>query len=329
MSEPLRIGLVGCGGIARAHVNAYKNEGGNAIVAVCDTHRASAEAMAAQTGATVVASPADMVKGQRLDAVSVCTPPAAHYENCLPFLKARIPVLCEKPLGRDGADAARLAAAVATSGSLLMTAFCHRFHPPVIELKRIIGEGTLGAPLLFRNVFGGYLALKGNHRADPQLSGGGPLIDHCCHSVDLFRFLVGEPTHVTAMTGNIMQELPIEDFGIMLLSVGGKSFGEITGSYSLPGCENWVEWYGTKGVARISYFVAGVPELTVRVGDGAWQTIDVAGRPDRFTAEVAHFLTCVRSGATPAMVAADGLAANRIVDAAYRSVREGRQVTME
>jgi len=135
-------------------------------------------------------------------------------------------------------------------------------------LKRLIREGVLGRAVLFRNIFGGYLRLRGNHRADPAVSGGGCLIDHCCHSMDLFRFLVGDPTEVQAVAANVSQKVPIEDFGMIHLSRRGRSFGEITASYSLKVCRNWVEWYGTKGTALVSYGNPGEPDLQFRTDDG-------------------------------------------------------------
>ena len=330
MSQPLRIGIVGCGGIARSHVRAYQACPEAKLVALYDVAAASAAKLKADLpDVRLAASPEDMAAQDNLDAVSICTPPSAHLDNCRPFLASGIPVLCEKPLEVNLARARKLAALAQRSGTPFMTAFCHRYHPAVRELKRLIDAGTLGTAVHFRNLFGGYLDLKGNHRTDPALSGGGCLIDHCCHSVDLFRFLVGEPTHVQALAGNVAQAVPIEDFGMIQLSVGGKAFGEITASYSLRVCDNTIEWYGSKGTAVISYWVEGQPDLRYRLAtDQAWQTVDVSAHPDRFTGEVRAFLACVKSGQTPPITATDGVQASRLADAIYRSATSGRKVAL-
>lgn len=323
-TEPeLRVGIIGCGNIARAHVRAYASVGGNRIVAVCDAAPDAASALAESTGAAVMRSAVEMATRGDIDAVSVCTPPAAHFDACVPFLDAGIAVLCEKPLGVDERDAERLAVAARGSNAVFMTAFCHRFHPPIVKVKNMIDSGTLGKVLLFRNIFAGLADLAGNHRLDPKMSGGGPLIDHCSHSFDLFRFLVGEPTAVRAMAGNVLQELPIEDFGMIHLSVDNCSFGEITGSYSLPASDSCVEIYGSEGVAKVGYGGAGQPDLSYRLkGSPEWTLVDMSDRPDRFSGEIAHFLSCVRTGATPAVTAEDGLSASRIVAAAYKSLHD-------
>jgi predicted dehydrogenase len=145
----------------------------------------------------------------------------------------------------------------------------------------------------------------------------------------LFRHLVGEPAQIQAMAGNVEQAVPIEDFGMMHLAAGGTAFGEITGSYSLRVCGNWVEWYGSAGSARISYWNAGQPDLAYRVqGASDWTVVDVAGQPDRFAGEIDHFLACVRTGSRPLTGAADGVRANQIIDAAYESVRSGRRMSV-
>ena len=151
-----RIGVVGCGRIAAAHASEYRNTGKAEIAAVFDTNSAAAANFADKYGSNIAQSADELAASHNLDAVSICSPPAAHAENCWPFLNAKIPILCEKPIAADAKTAAALARAVDASGSMFMMAFCHRFHPAIIELKRLIEQGTLGEPLLFRNIFGGF-----------------------------------------------------------------------------------------------------------------------------------------------------------------------------
>lgn len=328
MKRNIRVGIVGCGGIARAHLAAYRKCRGVEIASVYDQRKSAAKAFAEEAGARVARSVDEMATRDGLAAVSICTPPSAHLENCKPFLAAKVPILCEKPLAASAAPAAKLAAAARRSRSVFMMGFCHRFHPAIIELKKLIKRGLLGRPILFRNIFGGYVPLKGNHRARPDLSGGGCLIDHCSHSIDLFRFLVGEPTHVQARGGNVVQKLPVEDFGMIHLERDGNTFGDITSSYSLKVCGNWVEWYGTKGTAVVSYWNEGHPDLAFRVQGGSWTPVDCSRHPDRFTGQIRHFLACVRSRRKPSVSAEDGLKANHIVAAVYRSAARGKLISL-
>src|SRR5690349_14064807 len=106
-TSQLRVGIVGCGGIARAHLAGYRHAGSVDIVSVYDVSRKAARQFAGECGTQVAASPEDMAQAS-LDAVSVCTPPAFHLQVCKPFLRAGIPILCEKPLEASLRSAARL-----------------------------------------------------------------------------------------------------------------------------------------------------------------------------------------------------------------------------
>lgn len=330
MNRAFTVGIVGCGQIARAHHAAYQQSGQATIIAVCDEQPGAAEKFAADIVAACSPSPAHLARAIRPDVVSICTPPAAHLDNCRPFLEHRIPILSEKPLAANLPDAETLTAAVRQSGTMFMTGFCHRFHPPILELKRLLDTGVLGRPLFFRNIFAGYFPLAGNHRADPAISGGGCLMDNGAHSIDLFRFLMGEPTEVQAMIGTIAQAVAVEDFQMIHLSAGGTRFGEISSSYSLPLGTNYVELYAENGTAVVSYFNPGVPPLSYRLA-GANDAIVVpcADQPDRFAREIAHFLECVRSGSQPSPSVEDGLRVNQIIAAAYQSARTGLRLACD
>ena len=324
----MKIGIVGCGGISAAHVRGYGAVDDATIEWVYDIARPSAEALAETTGANVAASLEEMA-GAGLDAVSICTPPGTHTDCAEPFLRTGVAVLCEKPLEASLAAASRLREMVEEHKGVFMVAFCHRFHPPIIELKRLIETGILGEPLLFRNVFSGYTQIAGNHRANPAVSGGGSLIDHGAHSVDLFRHLVGEPTEVQAFTGTVMQEVPVEDFGMLHLSVDGRRFGSLVSSYSFVAGNSQVEWYGTRGTAWVDYWSAGQPELSYRLGGKAERVeVDCSARPDRFVGEISYFLTCVQRGRAPSPSVVDGVRSCEIFEAAYRSAREGLRVSV-
>lgn len=320
----LKIGIVGCGGISRMHTESYRKAGAP-IALVYDVNRAAAETLAKETGAKVADSLAAMTAPGALDAVSICTPPAFHLEHCLPFVQARIPILCEKPLEIDVARSRRLAAAVKKRRSLFMTAYCHRFHPPVIEAKKLIDSGVLGRPLFFRNMFAGKFVLKGNHRANPKLSGGGCVADNAAHAVDIFRFLLGDVTAVQAQIANLEQKAAVEDFGLLFLQGKRGCVGEIACCYSTPQAINFVEVLCSKGTLTINYWIPGRPDLTYRLeGENEERTVDVSQAPDRFTAEIRTFLECVRTGARPPVTVDDGLASARVIAAAYASAKSGR-----
>jgi len=259
-----------------------------------------------------------------IDAASVCSPPACHAANCLPLIEAGVSVLCEKPLEVKLAAAEALAAVVRRKRALFMVGYVHRFFGPVVELTKLVREGRLGRPILFRNIYAQHGDMRGNSNVDPKLVGGGSLAGNGSHSIDLCRLLVGEPTHAQAMGAAVAQDIAVEDVAIMQLSMDNKAFAEIASSYSLHFGAYDIEWHGTAGAAFISYKTPPGNILRYHlVGEKEPRVIDCSTYSDLFTCELTHFLECVRTGATPSVTVEDGLKAARVLDAAYRSMRQG------
>jgi predicted dehydrogenase len=327
MSEGLRIsnvriGVVGCGGIGRTHLQAYRALGA-APVALAEPNPAALAAAQAEYGGQPFADYREMLATTALDAISICTPPATHAEIAEAALAAGTAVLCEKPLATTVQACESMLAAAARAGRLLSVGFCHRFQPHIEQLHRLITDGTLGIVVMFRNRFAGHLQrVEQTWFARPEVAGGGVMFDTCVHSVDLFRHLVGEPVQVQAMMSTMESELgpalEVEDSAIISLRTEAGALGVIEASWRNPPGEWILAVYGTAGMATMDY---GTNQLSVRLADDdSWRIIAVPDG-DRFERELQHFLSCVQGLETPRVTAADGLAATRILTAAYASAR--------
>lgn len=322
----MKIGIVGCGGVAESHAFGYSENPGCEIAQVYDLNLDAAKKFSEETRSRVAGSLQEMIDSKELDAVSICTPPVAHSDNCRPFLEAGIPVLCEKPLELNAVRAAELADLAEKSGTLFMMGFTHRFHAPIREALKIIKSGELGRPVFFRNAFGGSVSITGNHRSNPGISGGGALIDTSSHSVDLFRLFMGEAKTVYAIIDNIVQKTPVEDFGMISLVGENGSHGHIMATCSLPVVRNMLEIKCTNGTLSVNYYIPGRPDLTIqKAGEQSDQTIEVSG-PFKFTAMISHFLDCIKNGKRPESSVIDGLQSSRIIEAAYQSAKKNTVV---
>ena len=318
-TDPLRLALVGAGGIGRAHRNAWSKVPNVQIVAVVDTDLARAEAMAAEVGAKAFADHAAMLCAVKPEAVDVCTPPAMHRPVVVDCLGAGTHVICEKPLADTPPDAFAITEAAEASGKLLMTAFCHRFHPPVARLKQLIDAGALGKIGMFRNRFAGpFKGIEDVWFSKLEIAGGGCLMDTSAHSVDLFRFLVGEVKRAQGAGTLINQKLQpgIEDTAAMLLQSKSGAIGVIEASWTLQGGVNVIEVYGTEGVAEVHYW-DGFPSRYKTVGMDAWEALPEEG--DRFVGELTHFAHAVRGECELSVTGHDGLRAVEVIYEAYAS----------
>jgi len=320
-----RIGIIGTGGISYSHMRPYAADERVELVGMVDVDQARAQRAADEFGARAYGDAAAMLEAERPDAVSVCTPPVAHKAAAIECLKRGVHVFCEKPLAYNAREAREMVEAATDRGVLLMTAFCHRFHEPVVKAKELIARGRLGRILMYRNRFGGRINMEGRWFGEKAIAGGGALLDTSIHSVDLFRFLVGEVAEVSAIADTLVQRIDVEDSAAMVLRSADGAIGAIDAGWSTPYGVNVIEIYGEKGAAIVDY---DRNQLRYRTDNmKGWRTVKPKG-PDRFTLEIRHFVDCVRGASQPQVTGEDGLKAQRIIEAAYRSAAEGTRVSL-
>lgn len=315
----LRLAVVGAGGIGRTHLRAYA-QAGTPAVAVTDTDTGRATTAAERHHLVAYPDLTTMLAEADLDALSVCTPPATHLPVVLDALSAGVAVLCEKPMATTEDDCREMIAAAQKSDVLLTVGFCHRFQAEIEAIRAATLDGRIGTVLSFHNRFAGHLH-DVEHRwfSDPAVAGGGVLVDTCVHSVDLFRYLVGEVADVRAVTATTASTLgpalQVEDTAALSLRSSSGELGVIEASWRTRPPEATVSLHGTDGTLHFDY---QAQTLTYRSPDGT--TTPVAVEPaDRFTRQAAHFVRCVQGTDRPRVTAQDGAAAVAILAAAYRS----------
>ncbi len=316
-NQTLRVGLVGAGGIGRTHLASYDRVREARIVAVTDINEEIARAAAQQVGADAFRSVEEMLDRCELDAVDICTPPVAHLDAALPAIERGLHVLCEKPLAHHPDAARKMVQAAQAKGVKLMTAFCHRFHPPIMALKRLIDAGELGEVVMFRNRFAGpFKGVEERWFSDKEVAGGGVLMDTSVHSIDLFRLLVGEVVRVQAVTRQTNPAIgEVEDTAIALLSTSDNRMGVVEASWVLAAGFNVVEVYGTEGAAMVHYWDGFKSRYKTNKMDD-WQPLEEVG-PDRFVGEIQHFVDACLGRTELQVTGYDGLRAVEVVYEAY------------
>lgn len=321
MSEqPLpRVGIIGAGGIGATHLRAWAAHGVTPA-AIAEARPETLAKAVAEHGGEPFADASDLIAGGLVDVVSICTPPAFHAEIAIAALEAGIGVLCEKPLATSVEEAERVADVAEHTGLPFAMGFCHRLQPQVEAIKAAIERGEIGVVREFRNRFAGHLAnVEGTWFANPGIAGGGVLVDTCVHSVDLFRFLIGEAETVHALTSTCASDLgpalEVEDTGVIILKSPEGVLGVIEASWRTPPGEWVLAVHGTGGSLVLDYAT-----LTLRQADasGAWREIAVP-EGNRFEREIGAFIATWRGEAEPVASVHDGVAATRILAQAYAS----------
>lgn len=317
----LRVGVVGAGVIGRTHLNAYR-AAGTAPVAVTDVDPAAAEAAAAEFGLTAYPSVAAMLGEAELDAVSICTPPAGHLETAVQALRAGVAVLCEKPMARTVEECEAMISAAEEGGALLTVGFCHRFQPEVEAMRSLITEGRIGDVLTFRNRFSGPLdGVEKRWFSQPDIAGGGVLMDSSIHSVDIFRYLIGEIDRATAVTATTATDrgpaLSVEDSAVLAVRSSGGVVGVIEASWRTSPGEAVISVSGTQGRLEMDY---ATMTLSLIDTDQKCSAVPVP-EGDRFARQARQFLECVATGAEPRVTARDGARAVAVLAEAYAAAR--------
>jgi perosamine synthetase len=323
--QKVRIGIVGCGQMGRWHLDAYQRNPRVEVVAFADAHLAHADAFAREAGGRAYESHIAMLAGERLDGISICTVPVTHRAIAADALRAGVHVLCEKPLATSREDAEAMAALAEAQKRLLLTAFKFRFFDEVIKTRELIASGAIGNIIHARLMFGGYMDMSGSWYAQPEMSGGGVLLDNGPHAFDLARALFGEIASVSATTSR-HQQLSVEDTAQVRCELARGGVLTVDLSWSLPvPSRNYLEIFGSQGAALLD-----LEGLSYRLNTWRnWKRVaNQASIKDAFARQTEHFVAAIGSGRPHVTTLADGVATQRLIEAAYRSVATSRPVAL-
>ncbi|MBC8075791.1 MAG: Gfo/Idh/MocA family oxidoreductase, partial [Chloroflexales bacterium] len=193
MASTVKVGIIGTGGISRAHAMAYQRVPNVEIVAVADIMPERAERAAQDWGVSRWFGNVQQLLEQDLDAVSVCTFNQAHREPTVAALKAGKHVLLEKPMAANLDDAIAMMRAAKQSGTIFHVGFWPRWQPEIQAAKRMVESGALGDLYYAQMVGGGRRRIPPGSFLRKAFAGAGPTVDIGCYDLDTFVFLAGAP----------------------------------------------------------------------------------------------------------------------------------------
>lgn len=322
---PLRVGLIGAGGIAAAHLDAWQALGAECVI----TSRTRPAALAAQFGVEI----ADDVDAllDRVDVVGILAPTPTHPDLALRAIARGRHVVCEKPLAVTAAEARHMADAAEAAGVRLLPAHVVRYFAAYRRIQESVVGGGIGALRTLR------LSRAG---AGPttawfydENAGGGLIRDLLIHDIDQALWLAGPVASVVAR-----QDPP---------SVAGRLSPPVTATVELThanGVTTRIDggWLGAGAPFRTTIEAVGTDGVLAHdsaagadggsTAEGADAAAAAEGGPgylppqtdDRpYRAQIADFAESIRTGRDARVTPADGIAAVAVVDAAYASIAEG------
>lgn len=304
---------------AKAYAHALTTLPGVTLSCIADDDEERGRAMAATYGTEFVNDYHDAVKRDDVDAVIVTSENARHKEMVVAAAEAGKHVLCEKPIATNVDDAKAMIAACEAAGVQLQMAFPVRFHASVVALRTMIQQGRIAKTLsiVARNPG----TNPGGWFTDPALSGGGAVIDHTVHVVDVLRSIYGcEFSSVYAESGNRLKGNVSDDTGLLMLRMENGVPVSLDTSWSRPG--NWPIWggvtidvIGEEGVLWTNAFNDNYALAETQTPSYRWKPTETTGDPEM----IASFIDAVRTGRPVAVNGTDGLRAMEVALAAMES----------
>lgn len=344
MASKLRLGMVGAGTIADAHLNACRDSGSVEFTAICDVETRRAKALAREYDIPhVFAHHEELLAADVCEAVLVCTPNNTHMPISLAAIAAGKDVLCEKPIALNAREAKRMVEAAEKADRVLMVAQSARYTAQAQLVKRLIEGGRFGDVYYGKSLWLRRTGIPKGWFQDRKQSAGGPLIDLGVHSIDLIWWLMGNPKPVSAY-GVTFDHLGTRGQGMGDWGVGwGKakfSVEDMVGAMvrfeddralsidiswaAHTGDLYWLRVFGTKGGAQLF----PEPMLFEMEGKTKVDVIPQIVPQNAYAVENEHFAECVRKRTEPISSGRQALVIMQILDAIAKSADTGRMAAV-
>lgn len=334
--RPARAAIVGCGMIARFHLQAIADTRDAVAVAIMDRSGRCASTLGKEYNLPVYNDLEVMLDRAQPDYICVCTPSGAHLEPCLAAAQRGIHVLVEKPLEITAERCDAVIEACRAAKVRLGVVFQSRFDSRLRKVKELIDSGRLGR-VIIANAYTKWFRSDDYYRAGGwrgtwALDGGGALMNQAIHYIDLLLWLAGDVEWVAAQMGALRHDIETEDHVVATLRFKNGALGSVTASTAMwPGFERAVEIVGTRGTVIIrddtiafcrlegeDHPPAGLepqPPAATGAADPA------AGLRGRHAPVMREFVDALLSERSPALGGEEGRRSVHLIEAIYASAR--------
>ena len=316
-----------------AHLHAFSYAGalneldGVQFVGIWDDDPARGAEMAGEYGVTFFEDAKELLA--EVEGVIVTSENVNHKRDVLAAAEAGVHVMCEKPISVSVADAREMIEGCEAAGVKFMIAFPCRYSPAFLTALEAVRSGEIGE----------IVAIKGTNRGrnpggwfnDVSLAGGGAIIDHTVHVVDLMRVMLGEEVSqvYAEIDTRLDTSLDCDDCGVLTMNFEGGCVATLDASWSRP--PHYPTWgdvtmaiMGTGGNLWLDLFVERVDHY--RNADETYEW--AAYGHDTDAGMIADFLECVSGDREPPITGYDGLKAMEVALGAYRAAETRRPTAL-
>ena len=330
------VALVGCGGIGKIHAASLKDSPYADPKVACDLEASRARAIAEEYGFERYTTNFDEVlKASDVEVVVVAVPPKYHAGLSIRALEAGKHVFCEKPMATNLKDAKEMLVKAEKAGVKLGIDYQNRYLPSHSKLKEIVDSGALGELVQVRARVA-YPILESlpsdapmlGWLFNPDVAGGGVLMDIGTHWTDLARWLAGRDyAGIYALVGHFDPCIPagVEDTATILARMEGDVQAIIDVSWAVKASMWLIEIYGTNGTA-----MANLPQgvLVYDKEKQDWVNVEMPPWEEPHAKLLNLFLKSVAEDKEPPVSGEDGYKSLEAVIAAYKSAEKAAEIKL-
>ena len=328
------VAVFGAGRIGRIHAANLAALPGVSLKYICDPIGDSAAQLAAQLGAAV-STPEAVFADSSIDVIAVASPTDTHSDLISRAAAARKHIFCEKPIDLSVARAVACAQAVKDAGVACMIGFQRRFDPTFFEAKERLARGEIGAPEML-------VVTSRDPGAPPAqyLKGSGGIFrDMLIHDFDIFRWILcgdGDEAETLYATGSVLidpeiAKVPDIDCSVVTIRTKKGRLAQInTSRRAAYGYDQRFEILGSTGMLQCgNHRPSEVVQSDAKgVRAESPEHFFLQRYREAYRLELAHFFECLQSGAPFRTTIADGVAAQKLADAAASSLESGQVVAL-
>ncbi|MCM3360916.1 MULTISPECIES: Gfo/Idh/MocA family protein [Bacillaceae] len=340
----LKVAIIGAGAISSAHMEAYLQFTERCqIVALCDIYPVKAEKKAKEFNLDVAIydDHTKMLEREDIDLVSVCTPPYTHSEITINFLDSGKNVLVEKPMASSLEECDAMNAAAERNHKMLSVISQNRFRTPMMKLKRVLDTKLMG-PIVHTQVdsywWRGHSYYDLWWRGTWEKEGGGCTLNHAVHHIDIFKWMNGMPSEVTAVMSNTSHDnAEVEDISIAICRYNDGSLAQITSSVIHHGEEQQLIFQGKNARVSVPWKVKASkskgngfpeedPELEEKIQHYYEELEEV--QYEGHTGQIDDVLTALEHGIPVLIDGKQGRQTLELISAIYESASTGKTIKL-
>ncbi|MER9844711.1 aldo/keto reductase [Mesorhizobium australicum] len=331
VSTPIRWGILGPGGIAKAFADGVAGSRTGKVVAIGARNPGKPGLAESFPGARILDGYDALLADPEIDAIYIAVPHPGHAQWAIRAAEAGKHVLCEKPLGLTAFEADAMMHAARKAGTFLGEAFMYRLHPQTLQLVDLIKSGVIGEIRMIKSSFGFAMPdFMPEHRLYANDLAGGGILDVGGYPVSMVRLIAGaaagepfaEPDKVVGAAH--LGQSGVDEWASAVLHFPGGIVAEVSCSISLNQ-DNVLRIFGTRGRIEVPDFWfaggdrdVGLGRINVIGADDAEETISVNEQRHVYSFEVDAAGEAIRAGrqefAWPGMGWADSLGTLRVLD---------------